>query len=471
MDKNVEKIITRIVGKIEESGGIVYLVGGCIRDNLLGRESIDYDLVTNLRPNVLEGIFSDGFKVDLVGKSFGVVIVDGIEVATFRRDKYLDDNIHTKGADTVEFSDTIEEDLSRRDFTINAMARRCLIAHELTFSDEIIDPFNGQSDLMSKKIKFVGNPSDRIREDPCRILRAFRFNQLLLGGGDPIDHHLQHYDRNPFYHDYLHDVISNKSLFLLIAPERIRMELLKVMTYERVDSFIEDLRISGLLNCVFPSLAMCIGVDGGQRHKESVYTHCLLVSNSISKKYPLLRLAALLHDVGKPQTVSCDENGITHFYNHEDVSHVLVARDLERLKFGNKEIDYMCEVIKKHMFFFEEITKDSTYRRFMSNLKVPVRDVLRMRIADRKGNMLKKDRSPITFIFRKTLKKIRKIEKENKCLKLSDLDINGCDLISMGCTQGPEIGKILKLCLEHVLEDPSRNKKDVLMEYAVGLLM
>lgn len=446
-----KSILPNIIDVIVKNGGKVYLVGGCVRDKLLGKEPQDYDIVTNLRPDKLVEIFSPYYKVDLVGKSFGVVIVEGIEIATFRKDVYSAEQIHTKGADSVEFADTIKEDLSRRDFTFNSIAVE-LRDGESTYNLDpciVIDPYGGYEDIQNKIVRFTGNANERIKEDPCRILRAFRFASVLGFEIENID-----------------TICFMRPYFLLIAPERIRLEILKTLSEsDDLVQFFMNLKGCDVLKHLFPCLDECYGIEGGQYHDESVFLHNILAANSVSKKYPLMRLAALLHDVGKAQTISKDEQGNVHFYSHEVISEMLVRRCLEYFKFSTREIDYVCELVLEHMFFFEEITKDSTYRRFMSNLKVPVRDVLRMRIADRRGNLAKKDRSSITKMFKHVLKRIRKIEKEDKCLKIKDLAINGNDLIEMGYKQGPIIGKILRECLELVLVDPSVNNREFLLKY------
>jgi len=440
--------LLNILNAILSANGRAYFVGGCVRDLLLHKVPHDWDIVTNLKPNELITLFK-GYNVDLVGKNFGVIVVDSFEIATFRKDVYSAEMFHRKGADKIEFANTIEEDLSRRDLTINAIAIEYSGNPARPF-ERFIDPFNGVENLNKRIVSFVGDANERIKEDPCRILRACRF-ACLQDTAKAIDN------------KSLVAMYNNRRLFFLIAPERIRLEVMKAASqFDNFDVFINYLTCIDILRYIFPLLAECKNIEGGQHHAEDVYDHCVLAARAVSKKYPLIRIAALLHDSAKPQVISKDEQGLIHFYGHEQVGSFLNRTFFHRLRFSKREVAYMCELIKKHMFYFEEITKDATYRRFMSNMQIPVRDLLRLRIADRRGNMAKNDRPTITFMFKKTLLRIRRIEREDKCLKLTDLVINGNDLILMGYQPGPTFRLALEHCLAHVLEEPGRNNREYL---------
>jgi len=418
----------KIIKRIQEEGGEAYLVGGCVRDKFLGKVPHDYDITTNLPSDYILEFFPES---KLVGKRFGVVLVDGIEVATFRKDIYDESGKQTG----VEFVSSLEEDLGRRDFTINAVAE--------DIDGNIFDPYNGIEDLKEKKIKFVRNPEERIKEDPIRILRGLRFAGKL---GFSIEK------------ESLKAMKKLVPLLDSLPSESIRIELLKIM--KEVPKPSEIFKFLGKdVSYIFPSLVKTIEINGGQYHNETVFEHCILTCDYLSQKNPLLRIAGLLHDVGKPDTLQIEKNKV-HFYNHEIRSTELARKDLKALVFSNEEIDYITNIIKNHMFYFNETTKLSTYRRFMSKLSevnIPVRDILRLRIADRRANLLKKSRAKITKQFKRCLRKIREVEKEDVALKISDLKINGYDLIEMGFKPGPIFSKILKHLLDFVLEDPERN--------------
>ena len=444
MNKIFSEPVLDIVKRITNAYGDVYLVGGAVRDIISKKEPGDIDLVTNLRPEQIIALFPEK-ELELEGKSFGVIRAHGIEIATYRNDVYIAEQYHKKGADSIEYAKTIEEDLARRDFTMNAMAIKLYITNDvIELSDIIIDPFGGQEDLRMGIVKFVGDPEKRIIEDPCRMLRAMRFA-----------------DDKMMDNSTLGAIMEHRSKFLLIEVERVQMELMKVlMKNNHPSTFFWYLRRFGMLQYIFPSLSECSGLDGGPHHGEDVFMHCVAACDVVSKKYPMIRLAALLHDVGKPQTV--DKEG--HFYRHEMVSEILVRKELKRLRFSTKTENYICELVGKHMFYFEDNASDSAYRRFMSNTYVAVRDFLRLRIADQRANAKKKNIGPGVFA---ALRRIRKIEKDNNAFKIKDLKINGETLMEMGYEPGPIYKEIFGKCLELVVENPAMNEPELLIDYII----
>lgn len=304
--------------------GEAYLVGGCIRDQLLGIEPKDYDIATNLPSNEVLSLF-EGSKY--VGESFGVVLVDGVEIASYRKDVYNPVNGELNG---VEFVNTLEEDLGRRDFTINAMA--------MDIEGNIIDPYDGRSDLEERIIRFVGNPLDRIEEDPVRMIRACRF----LGKIDGV-----------MENNTGGAILENMVKIQRVANERIRIEILKIMELKNFYKTIKSFHMFNLNKYILPSLFNCIGVEQNKHHNENVFEHNVLSANAIPSNRPLLRLAMLLHDIGKPATKTYDkEIDDCHFYNHEIIGEKLARDLLTTLKFSNKEIKYVCGIIRNHMFNF-----------------------------------------------------------------------------------------------------------------------
>jgi poly(A) polymerase/tRNA nucleotidyltransferase (CCA-adding enzyme) len=438
---------TEIAKKLLEAGAEVYIVGGAVRDLILtGKLPEEIDFVTNFTPDRIISLFP---KANLVGESFGVVKVDNVDIATFRKDVYSANKMHSKGADSVEFAKTIEEDLSRRDLTINAIAMQLKIDY-LNFNLNkypVIDPYNGLEDLKNHIIRFVGDANERIDEDPCRILRAFRF----LGLGNNFK----------FYPGDIFKLNFNINKVFLVARERIHNELIKMMKMESPQNiFFNQSFQHSFLPRVIPSLHSCIGVEQNKFHCDDVYTHNVLSMQVISKKYPLLRLAALLHDIGKPASRSLDDRGY-HFYGHDAIGADMLRNILVDLNFSNQEIDYICDLVYNHMFFLRADSA-SSYRRLMSKLKIPVRELLRLRAADIKGNR-KKDIKEEKV--KDILRIVRKIEKDNNAIKIKDLAISGKDLIEIGHQPGYIFNVILKDCLNLIIDNPEHNNKAYLYNY------
>jgi len=449
----------------------LYIVGGAVRDFFaFGKYPEEIDFVTSLRPDELLKIFPYS---DLVGKSFGVVkagVTRGpgipfVDVATFRKDVYSAHDLHTKGAESVEFANSLEEDLSRRDFTFNAMALKVtdhnkMVNFEFTESD-LIDPYGGLNHAKNGIIRFVGKSLERIKEDPCRLLRACRFAGMWQKyadntGGGFIEH------------NSLRAMQESAARVQLVAKERIHDELIKTMYTVNPALAIVKMAEIGILHYFMYPMAVCQGVMQNSHHLDDVFTHCILAMNAVDIKYPLIRMAALLHDVAKPVVKEMGTDGEHHFYQHEYLGSVISREILTNLKFSNDEINYICELVFNHMFHVDDLPDDyveegiytetyirtRTVKRIMSRCRVPIRDVLRLRMADRRGNRAKRG---VPRHFKEVLRTIRKIEKENQALHVRDLKINGKDLIDMGLKPGPQFKVILDACLEHVLHEPKLN--------------
>lgn len=429
--------INHITKVLCDNGYKVHIVGGAVRDILLGKEPSDYDLVTSATPHQIIPLFPNE-KVDLVGQSFNVLIIRNIEVASYRIDQYTDafELINCNQAITLE------EDLSRRDFTINALA--------MCASGDIIDLFNGREDLEFKIIKFVGNPADRIKEDPCRILRAFRFMAKIEGV------------INYFSHKAIED---NINLVNKIAKERIRLEILKVMECKKPSLFFDSLEFYYILKNIFPSLQDCYGLDGGEYHNETIYEHNMLVGDSIHPKLPLLRIAGYLHDVGKIRHEIID--GKLTFHEHEKHSVDLIKPELENLKFSTDEIHYICSIISLHMRMIRGASPKAIRRLLADLVKVNIsyEDLIRLRIADRKGNKLKVPHSiseikEMINAFRNEFKREQKV-----AFDLKSLEINGKDIMDiLDIKPSRMVGDILDCLFEMVFEYPEYNTKGKLIE-------
>ena len=408
-----------------------------MRDLFSGFEPVDYDVVTEAVPDQVEQIFYDQ-KVCVVGKSFEVCLVNGIEVAGYRKDTYF--GLSDKNC-KIEPAETLEEDLARRDLTINAMAF-------CPYTGELVDPYNGIPDLKNKIIRFVGNPAHRIYEDPCRIVRACRFLSKLDG---------------TFASETL-DALRTYSYLVkdYVAPERLRAEILKALRTKKASIFFQALESIGALGYIFPSLAAC-HEDGGPYHAETIFEHCMLVGDGISTQCPLTKLAGYLHDIGKP---SCrTEEG--SFTGHEGVGSCLASTELFNLRFSTQEIERITALIEFHMRDVKA-AKGKGIRKALSKFKernLPYREWLRLKFADATGNLTK---GSYSFAQKKDL--VFKFEKEllveAPAFSVKDLAVSGHDVMeALGVDPGPEVGKTLRLLYELVLDNPEMNRREDLISW------
>ena len=427
-----------ILNKLNEEGFDAYIVGGCVRDKLLGLHPHDYDITTSAKPDEIKRVFKD-FKTILIGEEFGTVGVlineTLYEVTTFRIDgKYL----NFRKPENVTFSKSLREDLKRRDFTINAMA--------MDSSGELYDPFGGKKDLDDKILRAVGRPNERIKEDAIRILRAIRFA-----------------GRFDFYiEDELFDAISfERKLLKKISPERIFDEFSKMITSERPSYYLLLMNETGVLDVIFPELKRTVGFSQfSPYHDKTLFDHLICVMDEV-KPDLALRLAALFHDISKVDTLSIGEDGRGHFYGHEILGADLVSEILKRLRVSNKIIDKVKILILDHMKVHSEMTDKALRRQIKRVGRENVLDLYDLLIADCKCTRIDRDASFI--INRKNRVKELLDEKEMKTEKF--LEIDGNDIKALGFNEGKIIGKILKDLENLVLDDPEKNKKDYLLEY------
>lgn len=424
-----------IVKRLCDNNCDTYVVGGSIRDMWLGFNPSDFDLVTKATPDQVIELFKD-CDVKTVGKSFGVILVEGYEVATFRSDFY------ENGECKVQYADTIHEDLSRRDLTVNAMAY-C----ELT--GEIVDNHGGRQDLESKLIRFVGNPDDRILEDPDRMIRACRFVAKING---------------TFEYETLKSLKKFAKNFcnLYIAPERIRIEILKAMKIQKASRFFEALKLIGLLDYIFPKLDECYRHPHGKYHTEDVFEHCMICGDSITTKDPILKLAGYLHDVGKPESYNPVKQ---QFLFHEIIGAKAIRENLKGLKFSSDEITKICGLTKLHMNAVQKMTPKAIRKllKKFNDAEVDVRDFLRLRMADRKANLAREN---FTITEWKEMHKILTDEiKPDLPFRTHDLAIQGGELIKMfNLKPGPIVSDLQKCLLCFVVEEGEEsNEKEILL--------
>lgn len=416
----------------KKNGFQLYLVGGAVRDCLMGKDVHDYDFATNAKPEDVQKIFRHTIPV---GLEHGTVLVlfqnEEFEVTTFRN------------ADNT-FANSINEDLKCRDFTINAFA------YDIS-NGKVIDLFDGKKDLKNKMICAVDNPTARIQEDPLRMLRACRFAAVLEFCIEPKT---------------IDAIKENVQLIQNVSAERIRDELCKLMTAAKPSCGLELMRTTGLLDIILPELMEGFGFEQNRFHKYDVYYHNVYSCDNAPASNLEVRIAALLHDVAKPRTSheKANDDG-NSFYNHEIIGSRMAGRILKRLKFSTAQISHIKHLIKHHMFYYTKEWTDGAVRRFIRNVGAEnLEDLFLLRDADRNGNGSK---TGIPKAFIDFQDKIREIMEIDSALKVTDLDINGRDLIeNFQMKQGPIIGEVLNYLLELVLDEPELNKHELLMEKA-----
>jgi len=412
-----------IVKRLCDNNCDTYVVGGATRDMLMGHIPDDFDIVTKATPDQVVELFKD-CHVKTVGKSFGVTLVNEFEVATFRHDIYEGEVCK------VKFANTIHDDLSRRDLTINAMAY-CEI------TGEIIDDHGGREDLEAKIVKFVGNPDDRILEDPCRILRACRFIAKIDGSFDAkTKTALKKHSKHLFNYK--------------IAPERIRVEILKAMKIKNASRFFEALHEIGALGSIFPHLNSCWDHPHGNHHIENVWEHCMIAGDELSPRDPILKLTGYLHDAGKPGSYSGKPKKT--FIGHEKIGANKTGIYLKQLTFTTKEIEKVSGLIRVHMNSIQKMSPKAIrkmLKRF-SDRKVKVNDFLRLRMADRKANLAREN-----FRLREWIDMVKQLTQEQEIeipFNAHSLALSGGELIKeYGIKPGPVIGEMHQFMLDYII--------------------
>lgn len=437
----IPKYVQLIMNLLDNAGYESYIVGGCVRDSLLGLVPKDWDICTNALSKYTVELFEDqGYKVVPTGLKHGTVtiIIDSmaIEVTTFRIDgEYTD----CRNPECVSFTNSLKEDLSRRDFTINAIAYNKELG--------LVDYFNGKKDLEDGLINTVGSSNERFSEDALRMLRAVRLSTKLS-----FDIGIK----------TAKSIFKNRKLIKNISAERIREELVKILMSDNPSRGIELFRSLGLLEIILPELQLCYGFDQhNPNHNKDVYFHILEVLKNSPNRLEV-RLAALLHDIGKPNTFSIDDNGIGHFYKHHLESEEIARQILTRLRFDNKTINNVSILVREHMSRYDFL-RTKNIKKFISRVGIEnLDDLFELQIADIKGLALREGIDKV----KKLRFECERVINENHPLSVKDLKINGYDLMSLGVPQGKDIGEILKQLLEIVLDRPETNNKEELLKIA-----
>lgn len=445
-----------VIEKLHEKGFEAYLVGGSVRDLIIGREPKDWDVTTNATPEQIIAAFDKTFYENTFG-TVGVVInkegVDGvagevgevIEVTPYRLESEYSDG---RRPDSVSFSDKIEDDLKRRDFTINALAYDPI-------KDELIDLFDGIKDIQSKTIRTVGDGMTRFQEDGLRVLRAVRLSAEL---GFTINIETE---------KALND---SREMLAKIAKERIRDEFVKILMSDNPMVSIYMCQKLGILKYIIPELEEGLHTKQNQAHSYDVFEHLLRsLQCAADKKYPFeIRLSALLHDIGKPKSRRYSEEKKDYtFYGHEVIGAEMSKKILERLCFPRKTIDLVYKYVRWHMFFSdtEQITL-SAVRRMIANVgRENIWNLMNLRICDRVGTGRPKENP---YRLRKYTSMIEQVMMDP--VSVSMLKINGKQIMDLLHVEpGPKIGLILNAILEEVIEDPSKNTVEKLNEMAISL--
>jgi len=427
---------------LKKNGFEAYLVGGCVRDAIMGIEPHDYDFITNAKPQqIKDTLRKEGIPFTTIGEKFGTIEahVKGeiFEITTYRKEGSYEDSRHPLD---VSFVDTVKEDLARRDFTMNA------IAYDIDTGD-FVDPYRGIIDIQNKTIRCVGNANERLKEDPLRIARALRF---------AITH-----DFDIAMETYA-GMLNNTSLLRNISKERRTSELRKMLTSNKPVKEWFD-RCDFVVFSLIPCLEKCNSFPQNKWHKHDVYKHILNVVDGCDTNKFEIKLAALLHDVGKPGKASIDSNGMFHFYGHPKesakIASVVFFNDLSLSK---SEAALVEKLVRLHDEPLESGEMFAT--KFVCKYGIDfVRDFVVLRQSDRDDHNLDENKRPVISldIF------LSDCEKAYSCLpmKVSDLAITGKDLISNGWKQGPEIGEILASLLGDVQYGRLRNNKSELLSF------
>ena len=429
-----------IIETIMAAGFEAYVVGGCVRDSILGREPGDWDITTSATPEQVKALFKRTIDT---GIQHGTVTVmmdkEGFEVTTYRIDGKYEDSRHPK---EVTFTPCLTEDLRRRDFTINAMAY-----NEKT---GLVDIFGGMQDIERKIIRCVGNAEDRFREDALRIMRAIRFSAQL---GYTIEE-------------------ETKAAIATLAPnlknisaERIQVELVKLLVSDHPD-YLRVAYETGVTKVIMPEFDVMM--ETPQVHEHHMYDvgeHTLHSLLEIPAEKDL-RLAMLFHDIGKPPTLTVDEDGTTHFYDHPPISEDMTKEIMRRLKFDNDTLHRVCRLVKYHDYGNGEEVTLKKIRKALSKIGDDIfLDLLLVKKADVMAQSLYMREEKLEGIeeWRRFYEEIK--EKE-QCVSLKELAVTGSDLIAAGRTPGKELGNVLQALLELVLEHPEYNTKEKLLEEA-----
>lgn len=434
--------VREILSSLEQAGHSAFVVGGCVRDALMGRVPTDWDIATSATPEDIQSLFPDNFY----DNAFGTVTVKTrsddplvwtVQVTPFRTEGAYTDKRHP---DSVRFAKTIEEDLSRRDFTINAIA--------VSRDGTVVDPHDGRVDIDRRVIRTVGDPTARFGEDALRMMRGVRFAATLGFSVEPAT---------------LRAITERAASLSAISAERIRDELTKTINSPRASDGIQLLEDTGLMHYVIPELREGVGVEQNLHHIYTVWEHNLrTLEYAARKNYSfVVRMASLLHDVGKPRTKRGEGRHCT-FYAHDAVGARMARGIMARLKYPAEIADKVVLLVRYHMFYYNvgEVT-ESSVRRLIANVGLEnVDELLRLREGDRIGSGTPK---AVPYKLRHLKYMIDKVSHDPISVKM--LAVDGQDIMeALRIPPGPKVGLILNTLLAEVLDDPTLNQREALLQ-------
>ena len=446
IEVKLPKEISKIFKSFEDNGFEIYLIGGAVRDILTKKQVYDWDFATNAKPEEIQKIFPDSFY----DNAFGTVGIPNekegerpYEITTFRTEHGYSDK---RRPDKIKWGKSLEEDLKRRDFTINAMAIHKIKDEKEKY--ELIDLYKGQEDLKKKLIRTVGDPNERFSEDALRMMRAVRIAAEL-------DFSIEE--------KTLRAIKTNAPLINKIAKERVRDELLKILKSPHPYKGIITFKEVGLMKEILPEMEKTFGVEQkspGRHHIYDVGTHSLLALKYCPSPDPITRFATLIHDIGKPQTYKKLKNGTITFYNHEMVSTKIAERIAKRLRFSNKQKDKLLKLVRWHQFSVNENQTDSAIRRFIKHVgKEYIPDMLALRTGDRLGG----GASETSWRLEKF--KERLIEVQKQPFTVHDLKISGNDVMKeLNIKPNPKVGEILEKLYKMIVDNEIKNEKNDLLK-------
>lgn len=446
MEKLIENLpqpVARVCQRLFSSGHSVHLVGGAIRDLILGRPLGDFDVATSADPQQVMSLFE---KVVATGLRHGTVTVietenTPIEVTTYRTEGPYFDGRHPQ---VVNFVKTIEQDLGRRDFTVNALA----LAYP---TGELVDPFGGQTDIANRTLRAVGDPAARFREDGLRLLRACRFCATL-------DFEIDIATRE--------GMVAARNALVSVSAERQRDEIVKALAAQRPARAFEAARDAGLLELFLPELQVCVGFEQNSWHVYDVFEHTMKVLDETAASNLPLRLAALFHDIGKPATAT-GQGGERHFYNHERKSAELAEQVLVRLKFATAVVEQVVRLIAEHMWFYERTWSDAAVRRFVRRIggSERVEDSFALRRADILGRGRKDIEQAELELTANFHQRVLEQVQKKLVFSIGNLPIDGRDVMQvLAIEPGPQVGVALRWLLEEIEDAPEKNNREAALE-------
>jgi len=437
--------VERVVARLVAAGHEAYVVGGCVRDALRGVDPHDWDVATSATPEAIQKVFRHALYLNRFGT---VVVREGrheIEVTTYRIEADYADHRHPT---EVAFTDSLREDLARRDFTMNAMAWRPGVAGR---PGELVDPFGGQRDLDAKIVRAVGEPRERFQEDALRMLRAVRFATRL---GFVID---------PRTAEAIRECAS---LAKSLSGERIQQEITKMLDAEKPSVAFWMLSDLGLLAVISPELEIAKDTPQDKAVAQNVFDHSLATMDAspLDERDPkqryVLRLAGLFHDIGKPATFA---DG--HFHQHEFVGEAKAREILRRWRFDKETVTQVTHLIRNHMFWYQTEWTGSAVRRFVR--KVGLENIPALFALRKADNIGSGARSPRMYALESLWERVQEEIRAASAFSLKDLAIDGDDVMNeLGIASSPEVGRILNELFERVTEDPQLNTREKLLELA-----